>query len=63
MGSLAKRIIGMILFIVGCLGYLFFGSYKGDRFPYQNLFYFISLFIALSGALLWAFTITKKTKK
>ena len=63
MGNLARRIVGIILCILGCLGYIFFGNYKGDRFPHQNLFYYFSVVVAVFGCFLWAFTIPQKMNK
>jgi uncharacterized membrane-anchored protein YhcB (DUF1043 family) len=54
-----KRIIGIILAVIGLLLYLVFRTYSGDLIPYPTLWFIIGIIIGIAGLLMF---ITGKTK-
>ncbi|NOU59614.1 hypothetical protein [Marinifilum caeruleilacunae] len=57
-----KRIVGIILIVVGVLLYLFFRNYDGNFLPYPTLWFFIGIILAIIGFKLFV-TSKSKTEK
>jgi hypothetical protein len=54
-----KRLLGIVLIIIGILTYLFFRNYTGNFLPYSTLWFFVGIILVIIGFRLF---ITSKSK-
>lgn len=55
-----KRILGLLLIVIGVLTYLFFRNYNGNILPYPTLWFFVGIILAIIGLRLF---VTSKSQK